>query len=102
MKPQHPPLLGPAIARTCTRWLDGRPCGDPAVRHVIWDAEMENGFVCEEHQAELGAVWSYCWRHPVGADCGMPGSLFIIAENVCRCPDELVAAPDDVREAVAA
>lgn len=102
MKPLHPPLLGPAIARTCTRWLAGRACGEPAVRHVIWDDEMENGFVCDHHLAELGAVWSFCWAHEVGPDCAMPGSLFVIEENVCRCPDELVAAPTAEHQAVAA
>lgn len=100
--PVHPPIIGPAIARNCTRWLGDHNCGKPAVRHVIWDAEMENGFVCEEHLAELGVVWSFCWAHEVGPDCAMPGSRFFVDENVCRCPDELVAAPDPEREAVAA
>lgn len=89
MTPRKPPILGYAIARNCTRSLRGHICGKPAVRHVIWDEEMENGFVCEEHLSELGTAWTFYAAHEVGSDCAMPGSCFFIEENVCRCPDTL-------------
>lgn len=97
--PLKPPPLLPLevsrpLTRDCTRWLGDRNCGKPAVRHVIWDAEMENSFVCDEHLAEVGKVWAFYARHEVGPDCAMPGSEFFEEENVCRCPDELVAAPE--------
>lgn len=92
-EPRRPPLLGGAIARNCTRWLGDHNCGKPAVRHVLWDATMENGFVCQEHLAEIGTVWSYYAIHEVGADCAMPGSLFFEELNVhsasCGYPDML-------------
>jgi hypothetical protein len=96
--PVLPPFFGPAIARSCTRWL----CGKDAARHVIWDETMENGFVCAEHLREVGTAWSYYALHEVGPDCAMPGSEFFIEENVCRCADELAAAPvEEVVHAVA-
>jgi hypothetical protein len=102
MTPRKPPILDYAIARNCTRWLGDHPCGQPAVRHVIWDEEMENGFVCDEHLPELGVVWTFFAAHEVGPDCAMPGSLFFIEENACRCPDELEPAAAVELEAVGA
>jgi hypothetical protein len=99
--PQPPPILGPAIARNCTRWLGDHPCSKPAVRHVIWDETMENGFVCQEHLGELGTRWTFLAAHEVGPDCAMPGALFFEEENACRCPDELLSAPEEVEYAVA-
>lgn len=99
--PRQPPLLGPAIARSCTRWLGDHDCGKPAVRHVIWDEECENGFVCEEHRAELGSVWTFLAAHEVGPDCAMPGAMFFFDENVCRCEGDLEPAEwVEEREAV--
>ena len=94
--PRKPPLFGPAIARTCTRWLKDHDCGKPAVRHVIWDERWENGFVCEEHLAELGTVWVFLAAHPVGPDCSMPGAMFFSEENVCRCEGDLEPAAEVV------
>ena len=99
--PRRPPLLDGALARNCTRWLGDHNCGKDAVRHVLWDETMENGFVCSEHLAEIGPVWTYFALHEVGADCAMPGSLFFEELNVCRCPDELVAAPEEIKYATA-
>jgi hypothetical protein len=98
--PRMPPLLGPAIARSCTRWLKDHDCGKPAVRHVIWDESCENGFVCDEHLGELGRVWAFLAAHEVGPDCAMPGSMFFFAENLCRCEGDLEPAAEFV-EAVA-
>jgi hypothetical protein len=95
MSARKPPLFDGAIARTCTRRLGDRDCGKDAVRHVIWDEEMENGFTCAEHVSELGTVWAFFAAHDVGPDCAMPGALFFIDENVCRCPDELIAAAEE-------
>lgn len=101
MRPRRPPLFGHPVARQCTRWLGDHNCGKPAARHVIWNDEMENSFVCQEHLGELGTVWSFLLAHEVGPDCAMPGSMVFFDENVCRCPDELVAAPEFEREMVA-
>lgn len=90
--PRHPPLFGPAIARTCTRSLGDHDCGKDAYRHVIWDEEMENGFVCREHLDELGRLWSFFAVHEVGADCAMPGAMFFLEENVCQCEGGLEPA----------
>jgi hypothetical protein len=91
---RHPPLFGPAIARTCTRWLGDHDCGKDAVFHVIWDEEMENGFTCSDHLDELGTVWAFVAAHKVGSDCAMPGALFFPDENVCRCEGELEPAEE--------
>src|SRR5438132_12402968 len=95
--PRKPPFLGYAIARVCTRWLGDHNCGKDAVRHVIWDEAMENGFVCDEHLRELGTAWTYIAAHEVGPDCAMPGSMFFFEENVCRCEGEI--APVETGEA---
>jgi len=102
--PVPPPIIADhfPVARTCTRWLGDHDCGKSAVRHVIWDETMENSFVCEEHLREVGTVWRFLAMHEVGPDCALPGSEFWIEENVCRCPDELVPAPEIEREAVIA
>jgi len=89
-EPVHPPILGPAIARNCTRWLRDHNCGKPAVRHVIWDAELENGFVCDEHLDEIGTRWKCLAMHAVGPDCAMPGSLFFLEGLLVRRPQARV------------
>jgi hypothetical protein len=96
MKPRKPPFFDGAIARTCTRRLGNHDCGKEPVRHVIWDEECENGFVCQTHLAELGTVWAFLAAHEVGPDCAMPGSMFFFEENVCRCEGDLEPAAEIV------
>lgn len=98
--PVVPPLFGEAVPRQCTRWIGGANCGKEPIVHVDWGEAA--GFVCEEHARELGTVWTFNQKHPVGRDCGMPGAYWYVEENVCRCDDELTAAPAFAPEAVTA
>lgn len=91
MSPVEPPLFGDSMPRRCSRWVGGKGCGKEPVEHVAW-AGGSAGFVCVEHRGELGTVWLFQQRHPVGHDCGMPGAYWYEQENVCRCDDELPTA----------
>lgn len=102
MNPRTPPFFGFPANRGCSRWLGDHDCGKDAVRHVIWTETMENGFVCLDHVRELGTLWAFIAAHEVGPDCGMPGSVFYIDENVCRCDDLPTTAPALEREEVLA
>jgi len=90
------PIIGVRIQpeRRCSRAVDPKDvdvvCGKVAVIHILWNEEpdgWEQGFACAAHAAET-AKWNPAYTHPVGADCGMPGSLFYAAENVCRTPPD--------------
>ncbi len=73
-----------------------RICGEKPAIHIMWeDASdgMEPGWACAEHASEAVTRWKPLAVHPVGADCGMPGSMFFLAENVCRVEDIPVAEP---------
>lgn len=79
--------------RACSRAvdIDGRPCGKEPFLHVIWrdtPEGLEGGWVCVDHASELETRWKPLQVHEPGPDCGMPGALWFMDENICRCPDE--------------
>lgn len=77
------PPLGHEIApgRRCTRCLSGLGtdeevlCGEPAVEHIDWGPHL--GFVCEKHREEALTRWTARAHHSLGAQCGMPGSVWV-------------------------
>lgn len=70
------PPLGPERPsgdQTCGRLTGDGYCGKPAVEHIAWTADLENGLVCAEHRAEAERQWVFYDRHPLTALCGING-----------------------------
>lgn len=88
--------LRPVGQQTCAFSPTGREedyCGKPATWHVKWDASFDVSATCDAHMEVIQKRWVYDARHPVSADCNMPGALWFVRDNVCRVPaDETVAA----------
>lgn len=61
-------------------------CGQRATWHVMWDGDLDNSFTCDEHMGLIKRRWMYDDRHPVVADCGMPGALWLYKDNRCEFP----------------
>lgn len=57
-------------------------CNAPATWHICWDANYETGLACDEHMI-YAQRYAYLDRHPVGADCSMPGSLWDFGGHRC-------------------
>lgn len=77
-------------------------CGQPATRHIRWDASCENAPACEEHFAEAAAAgWVYEW-HDLEAVCMIPGTVWFTPvdrsqSSFCQDPDphpDLLALAD--------
>lgn len=71
-----PPLGGvrPAGDQTCGRLLGMSAggelhCGAPAVTHIAWTSDAENGLVCAEHEREAERRWVFWDRHPLTPLC---------------------------------
>ncbi len=63
-------------------------CGEPAVAHVAYDSDIENGFCCASHWDEFKTTWPFWDSHDVEAPpCGYPGSLWNQAEKRCDWPE---------------
>lgn len=68
-------------------------CGKPGTWHVMWDGErFDNSVTCDEHMRLIQARWMYDDRHPVGADCTMPGALWLYKAKRCEFPTDGTAA----------
>lgn len=76
----------------------GPICGEPAIVHVVWDANGENGMACETHWPVVQREWAYYDHHEVGTDCNMPGSEIIWSweEPPGRCDVEPEPEPEPV------
>ncbi|MFM9473962.1 hypothetical protein [Streptomyces scabiei] len=61
-------------------------CGRPATWHVLWDAALDNSVACDEHMELTQSRWVYVDRHPVVADCTMPGALWNYPDQRCEFP----------------
>ncbi|MFD5384262.1 hypothetical protein ACFWMG_04695 [Streptomyces sp. NPDC127074] len=61
-------------------------CGQVATWHVMWGGDLDNSFTCDEHMNLIQRRWMYDDRHPVVADCGMPGALWKYNDNRCQFP----------------
>lgn len=90
--PKHDPLPlnGQACAYSPTP--GSGYCGRPATWHVMWDGAMDNSFTCDEHMDLIQQRWVFDDRHPVVADCGMPGALWSYKDGHCFVPDSPVMA----------
>lgn len=79
-------------------------CLKPATVHIAWEntSPIVPGWACEEHAQELTRRWSPWQMHPIGPDCGMPGSRWMPEENRCRCDGEIELEPAEFVKAVAA
>ena len=66
----------------CTRVTKGTVdaptdfCLRDAALHVFWDAELENGFVCADHLADLERWTFYSTHRSQVPPCGLTGSEF--------------------------
>lgn len=63
-------------------------CNKAATWHVMWDGEFDNSFTCDEHMDLIQRRWMYDDRHPVVADCGMPGAMWKYNDKRCEFPSE--------------
>ncbi|MDP5310396.1 hypothetical protein [Streptomyces poriferorum] len=61
-------------------------CGKPAAWHVMWDAQLDNSLTCDEHMNLIQQRWMYADRHPITADCTMPGALWVFVNDKCEVP----------------
>lgn len=96
--------MDPFVPKHGPRPLDGQTCGyspnrvdycrAPATWHVMWDGDLDVSFTCDEHMDLILARWVFDDRHPVVADCGMPGALWSYKHRHCYVPDtgDLAAA----------
>lgn len=76
--------IGP---QTCGYMLNASQsdyCGKPATWHVAWDSGLDNSLTCDGHMAVIQQRWVYDDRHPVCADCTMPGSLWLYERQRCE------------------
>lgn len=75
-------------------------CGRLAVAHVCWTwgDPAKFSFVCEEHDRKVCMRFDYHQKHPMGPCCGMPGSLWIPAENTCRYDEEGLPTAEKVEQ----
>ncbi len=63
-------------------------CGEPAVTHVAYDSDRENGFCCERHWVEFQAAWPYWDAHESKAPpCGYLGTLWDEDGKRCVWPE---------------
>ncbi len=72
-------------------------CAKAASHHVITEEEtlggrVESSWACRVHVGEW-AKWKPMGLHPVGSDCGMPGSQWYPDADECRCDGLVVAEP---------
>lgn len=89
--PKHGPR--PVGQQLCAYSPTGREadyCHKPATWHVMWDGDLDNSFTCDEHMELIQRRWMYDDRHPVVADCGMPGALWMYKLHCCEVPSESV------------
>ena len=63
-------------------------CGTEATWHVMWNVDAEVSFACDPHMAVARTRFVFVGAHPIGPDCGMPGTLWDLDENRCRYHDE--------------
>lgn len=83
--------------QTCGYTEAGEYCGQPATWHVLWDGDLDNSVTCDEHMMLIQRRWVYDDRHPVTADCTMPGALWMFRLKCCQFPSE--AADQQAAEA---
>lgn len=66
--------------RVCNYVPDGadQRCGKPAIAHVALELNTDRlspmGFTCEEDTERVIREFDYADIHPLGGDCGMPGT----------------------------
>jgi hypothetical protein len=53
----------------------------------MWDGQLDNSLTCDEHMALIQQRWMYVDRHPVTADCTMPGALWVFVNDRCEFPE---------------
>ncbi|RLL68141.1 hypothetical protein D7M15_16285 [Streptomyces sp. Z26] len=64
--------------------------------HVMWDAQLDNSVTCAEHMQLIQERWVYADRHPMTADCTMPGALWVYVNDKCYVPQTDLAAYERV------
>lgn len=76
--------------QTCGYKPTGAPedCGQPATWHVLWDGTLNHGLTCNEHMNLIQQRLVYADRHPITADCVMPGALWVFLSGRCEVPTD--------------
>lgn len=101
---RNPPVLGEHHPERLCGYCSGLSedgeevvCLKNAVIHIAWKDEdpVTPGGACEEHREAALALEPAKW-HPLGADCGMPGSRWMWEDNYCVVNEMPVA---EIREA---
>ncbi|MET7687973.1 hypothetical protein ABZT06_08330 [Streptomyces sp. NPDC005483] len=84
----------PGSTQTCGYKPSGasEDCGKPATWHVMWDVQLDNSLTCDDHMALIQQRWMYADRHPVTADCTMPGALWVFVNDKCEFPTSATSA----------
>lgn len=93
--PTTPPLFGHAPGLVCSRLVGDTACKEAAVVHVAWTPDLENGLACQEHRAELGAVWCYWQCHEYDPMCSIAGAVWVSdpdGNSRCEVADLATAA----------
>lgn len=88
---QVPPRGKEGGARSCQQIVSGElgteteeRCGRPANRHVFWDKEGTNSFLCQYHYTKaVSNGYRPRTRHIVGPCCGMPNAYYFPLSNTC-------------------
>lgn len=98
-QPITPPLTDyqpPDGATPICGWYTTEPetaCDAIATWHILWSATETTAhggapatFECTTHMDQVKALFAYHDRHPVGPNCGMPGTWWSPAEQRCGIP----------------
>lgn len=60
-------------------------CGRQSAWHILWHTVVASP-VCDRHMAVVLGRWVFEDRHPIGRDCAMPGSEWIVDGGRCEIP----------------
>src|SRR4051812_23130906 len=86
-----PDFSVPGIPRICGLDMSKDPyvvCHKVASKHIVWNSKPRFSYVCPKHEAEVLGNNRYWMAHKMGPYCGMPGSVFIPEENICKMSKE--------------
>ncbi|MGW3196273.1 hypothetical protein ACWDBD_17140 [Streptomyces sp. NPDC001118] len=75
-------------------------CGQTAAWHILWDTDLANGLSCNTHMATARSRFAFVDSHPVGPDCGMPGTSWDVDNKRCVYPGEPAADAFAVARAI--
>jgi len=78
-----PRILDKNTSPTCDRMIEGIPCGAMPTHHIIWNSQMDNGFVCMRHAVEARERWAFSHMHEWNAYHCRENAEFHSNLNLC-------------------